>query len=148
MHVNHPSYDDFVRHATKLGTECVYETAVVYLTEPELLDLDLELARIDGPRRRRFRFDPKVQVLALAARGMVPAAIADAVGLSDRRVKTILSECRTSKNGVATPHHQRADRAVLADRDGLVACDDRRGRRALSASQTHAAIEPAEAPAA
>ena len=49
-----PTLADFVRHADRFGTDQVYETAEGYLSGSELLQLDRELTRIDGERRRRF----------------------------------------------------------------------------------------------
>jgi hypothetical protein len=146
MDVQHPSYDDFARHAHRFGVECVFETAAGYLTDRELRDLDLELALIAGPRRRRHdtSYDPTEHVLALAARGMVVAAIADALGIGDRRVKSIL-KCRTGENGLSNPHHQRAESAERANSDGLDGGVRRRGRDALSASQEQLAFDVSEA---
>jgi hypothetical protein len=79
---------------------------------------------------------------------MIPAAIADTIGISDQKVAAIMRESRTAENGLANPHGQRAEIADSAKPDAEPGGNGRRGRRALRASQGQLAFELEQAPAA
>jgi hypothetical protein len=95
-----PTLKDFIRHARKFGTECVYETAEMYLGGKALGRLRIELDAIEagrksggftvGKRRRRSKQETIAAVLALSEDGLVRSAIPDRLGLSDSRVKQYL----------------------------------------------------------
>jgi hypothetical protein len=100
-----PTLAAFVRHAQLFGPECVVETASGYLSEVEMSTLVLELALLASAnggvraRRRRTTDTLRAQVVALRERGLVPAAIADVLAVSDRRVASILARSTPSENG-------------------------------------------------
>lgn len=48
------------------------------------------LERTEAKRHRRTSAELRDEVLALHERGLIPAAIADVLNLSDRRVKALL----------------------------------------------------------
>jgi hypothetical protein len=101
-----------IRHARLFGTESVYETAVMErLPKANLARLRIELDAIDagrksshgytvGKRRRRSSDETRDAVLALSVDGLVPAAIADKLGLSDRSVRRYLREMGATALGV------------------------------------------------
>jgi hypothetical protein len=103
---SHPTLEQFKTHARKFGPDCVVETARDRLSPAQLAELELEIATLGsgngkpaGTRQRRTTDDLAGQVLALRDRGVMPAAIADTLNLSDRRVANILSRSRPSRNG-------------------------------------------------
>jgi hypothetical protein len=59
-----------------------------------------------GKRRRRTTVDLRDSVLALRDRGLIGAAIADTLNISDRRVTEILTRYQTSQNGARNPSVQ------------------------------------------
>jgi len=72
----------------RLGREGVNEIAAVYRIE-----LNASPARQAGPRSKRHtRLALRQQVIELHQRGLLPTAIADALNVSDRRVKEVLSQ--------------------------------------------------------
>jgi hypothetical protein len=75
------------RHAQKFGPDGVAEIADAYGHTA----LAAELAE-SGPRGRRTTTSMKEQVRALHDRGLVPGAIADALNLSDSRVRRLLTQ--------------------------------------------------------
>ncbi|MFL5916749.1 MAG: hypothetical protein ACJ752_14105 [Gaiellaceae bacterium] len=75
------------KHAQRFGPDGVAEIAEAYGHSA----LAAELAE-GGPRGRRTTPSMKEQVRALHARGLVPAAIADALNLSDSRVRRLLAQ--------------------------------------------------------
>ncbi|HEY2371391.1 MAG TPA: hypothetical protein VGH82_02475 [Gaiellaceae bacterium] len=81
-----PTAAQLFKHAEKFGPECVNETAAQY-------GVKLERLAVEKPKRQR-RSGPtvKAQVLELHGRGALPAAIADTLNLSDRRVKELLRD--------------------------------------------------------
>jgi hypothetical protein len=96
-----PTLSQFVRHAELFGSELVVETAADDLTSSGLVVLETELAllaRRNGKRngkpaatrQRRTTPDLQRQVTALRALGMVPAAIADTLNISDRRCRELI----------------------------------------------------------
>jgi len=93
-----PTLKMFIRHAERFGPECVAETAAAYLPPAEVGVLEAELALVGNrngnrARARQRRSTPSLreQVLALRERGLVAAAIADTLNLSDRRVRELLN---------------------------------------------------------
>jgi hypothetical protein len=100
-----PTVEQFICHAQRFGAEYVRETAERYLAAPELAALDAELALLahrngkPTARQRRTTATLRAQVVELDRRGLVRAAIADALNISDRRVADILGKSRTSENG-------------------------------------------------
>jgi hypothetical protein len=83
-----PTEDALRRHARRFGRECVSGVAEAY----GYTALAAELAETSGGRTRATSETLRAQVLALHARGVLPAAIADTLNVSDRRVKTLLRE--------------------------------------------------------
>jgi hypothetical protein len=79
--------EDLHRHAARFGPECVKETARVY--GGELRNLAV-VPKSAAKRQRRTTESLRMEILALRDRGVVPAAIADTLNLSDRRVAEIL----------------------------------------------------------
>jgi hypothetical protein len=111
----------FLEHAQRFGTDGVLETARAYLGRAELADLEARLlvlgARNGKPkvkRQRRTTRDLAGQVIALRGRGFVPAAIADLLNLSDRRVAEILAKSRTSLRPPDFPLNQAKKNAAKA----------------------------------
>lgn len=102
----------FVRHARLFGPECVVETARACLSASEVATLELEvalLARSNGkPAARRRATTPALveQVAELQRRGLVPAAIADALNISDRRARGLLAKVQPHENGGRNPSIQ------------------------------------------
>jgi hypothetical protein len=94
-----PTLAQFRRHAELYGPACVVETARAFLSEAEVAELELELRSTGGPRQRRTTWALREQVEQLAKRGLVAAAIADTLAISDRRVREILGKSRTTENG-------------------------------------------------
>lgn len=66
-----------------------------------------------GKRQRRTTSELRGQVLELARRGLVAAAIADTLNLSDRRVREIMSQ--TPENGGRKPADRAKNFAAKAD---------------------------------
>lgn len=92
----------FIRHAHLYGTESVEEVAAAYLTPGELTSLRIELDVIErsrksshgfsnGKRRKRSSEETAEMVEQLLAEGLVPAAVADKLGISDSRLRRVLS---------------------------------------------------------
>jgi hypothetical protein len=80
-----PSAERLLRHAERFGPELVKETAA---------ELGVSLRVKAGPRpkrRRRTSAELLAQVAELRSRGLLPAAIADALNVSDRRVRDVLA---------------------------------------------------------
>jgi DNA invertase Pin-like site-specific DNA recombinase len=104
----------YLRHASKFGVECVFETAEAELGDrsPALSRLRIELDAIEAGRRiglrglgrcgkrRRSRAETLEAVRQLRAEGLVIGAIADKLGVTDETVGRYLN----SKNGLAKPH--------------------------------------------
>jgi hypothetical protein len=82
-----PREEQLRRHAQRYGNEGVSEIAA---TIPNGSALAAELTESHGSRQRRTSTPLREQVLALKNRGMVRAAIADTLNVSDRRVAEIL----------------------------------------------------------
>jgi hypothetical protein len=82
-----PSSEALHRHAERFGPEFVKETAGLFG-----VDLRNVSARAKSPEKRTRRTTEtfKAKVLNLHARGVISAAIADTLNVSDRRVKEIL----------------------------------------------------------
>jgi hypothetical protein len=115
-----PTVTAFLAHARRFGPECVVETARACLPEREVHELEVGLVlSAVGPkvhlRQRRTTVDLAGQVLALADRGLVAIAIADALNISDRRVAVILKTCRTSKDGGQKRLNQAEKNAAKAE---------------------------------
>lgn len=96
-----------MNHARLFGPDGVLETGRAHLVEAEIAELEAQLLVITssngkrvGGRQRRTTDSLRGQVLALRDRGLVAAAIADVLNVSDRRVAEILSKSRTPS---ATP---------------------------------------------
>ena len=81
-----PSGDALHRHSQRFGPELVNETG-------KLLGVDANVKRQPAKvkRQRRTTADVSAQVVELHGRGIVDAAIADTLNLSDRRVREILT---------------------------------------------------------
>jgi DNA-binding NarL/FixJ family response regulator len=103
--VNGITLEQFKRHATKFGPECVLETARGHLSERELAELELDAEPKRGRHRRTTRA-LESQVLELARRGLVRAAIADQLNIGDRRVREILANSPTPVFGGRKPFAQ------------------------------------------
>jgi DNA-binding NarL/FixJ family response regulator len=108
-----PTLAEFVRHLERYGPELLLETAATFLSAQELLELELAVAghghrngkpaggKNGKPRlQRQRRTTPRLreQVLELHRRGLLPAAIADQLNLSDRRVAEIIADSRRPEN--------------------------------------------------
>jgi len=117
-----PTLAEFIRHAELYGTELVYETAEDFLGESELMQLLLELNRIDGkpapghrftkPTKRR-RLTTAQQIKAaeyLRAEGAPNSRIATHLGVGVKRVETIFKEARRRA--------QEAEETLLSDEVG------------------------------
>lgn len=100
----------FVRHAVLFGDECVVETA---FRDPacegaQRLRAAIALARrqagkkaaAPSARRRSTTGALRLQVAELYDRGLVIAAIADTLNVSDRRVKGLLRDAGYRRNGL------------------------------------------------
>lgn len=101
-----PTVRELVGHAERFGPDVVVETARDYLNGAELAVLDAELSLTGkrngqpaGTRQRRTTGSLRDQVVALRDRGVVAAAIADTLNLSDRRVRELLNESGHLENG-------------------------------------------------
>jgi hypothetical protein len=110
-----PTVSQFIRHAQLFGTELVFETASENgFSELELERLRIELDAIEAARKsgrftvgRRRRRAPDETVRAarqLRSEGLVVAAIADKLGISDAHVKRCLNRSSTVENRPANPH--------------------------------------------
>lgn len=97
MSSDRPTFNDFVRHARLYGTECVAEAASNYLGERSMALLRVELDVIRrglqssrgysvGKRRRRSAKETASAVVQLSVEGLIPAAIADKLGINDSYV--------------------------------------------------------------
>ena len=97
----HPTLTAFVRHAKLFGTEGVEETAAGFLGESALARLRVELDALErnrrspsgysiGKPRRRSASETATAVVQLSVEGLVVSAIADRLGISDKRVKALL----------------------------------------------------------
>jgi len=83
-----PTAEDFHRHAQLYGPELVKETAAAFGGK----ELSVTAApKSTAKRQRRTTSSLREQILGLHRRGLVPAAIADTLSVSDRRVKEILT---------------------------------------------------------
>jgi hypothetical protein len=101
-----PTLSEFLRHAELYGTDQVYETAQAFLAESELVQLALELNRIDGKptgrrfsgkptRRKRLSREQRIQGAEfLRAEGVPNSRIATHLGVSERRVEQLFQEAR------------------------------------------------------
>jgi hypothetical protein len=80
-----PTVEAFHRHAERFGPELVRDTAAAF-------GIDLRARNTAAKPKRQRRTGPslKSQVLELRGRGIMPTAIADALNISDRRVREIL----------------------------------------------------------
>jgi hypothetical protein len=89
-----PAVQRFVKHASRFGTECVYETAQHEgLSDAELRSLDGELSRIDTKRRRLFPDDARSELDADIVRlveTLPVARVALRVGKSKSYVYSVL----------------------------------------------------------
>jgi hypothetical protein len=81
-----PAEAELRRHVKRYGPECVAELADAY----GMTALAVELAESNGTRKRHTSDTMREQVRALHARGVVPAAIADTLNISDDRVRKLL----------------------------------------------------------
>jgi len=80
-----PTGDGLHKHAQRFGPDQVRETAKLY-------GIDMRVRSTPKVKRqRRTSADLTAQVVELHARGVVEAAIADTLNVSDRRVGEILS---------------------------------------------------------
>jgi hypothetical protein len=121
-----PHLTKYIRHAEKFGVECVFETAQDdgALSMRHLARLRLELDAIEadrkrgrftvGARRRRSSDETATAVLMLRDEGLVVAAIADKLGVTDRYVKRHLKEAGTRQNGSANAHGYAAEMPLSA----------------------------------
>jgi len=82
-----PTHEALARHAKRYGRDCVSETALEY----GLTASAAELAETTGSRRRHTSMPMRKQALALQARGVIPAAIADTLNISDKRARQLLA---------------------------------------------------------
>jgi hypothetical protein len=120
-----PTLEEFVRHAERFGTECVYETAAEgYLGERELRRLRIELDSIEvarrsgryhvGRRRRRSRAETRVAAQVLADRGLTRVEIAEKMSVSVKTIDNALSPgavqatqtLRSDVRGMKTPANE------------------------------------------
>jgi hypothetical protein len=119
---------EYMRHAELFGVELVYETASGNgFSERELARLRVELDAIEagrkrgrftvGSRRRRTPEETAEAVRMLRDEGLVIAAIADKLGISDRHVKRCLNGSERPKNSPATPHGYAA-KVALSQKTG------------------------------
>jgi hypothetical protein len=105
--VQHPTLAQLIRHAELYGTDLVYETAEDFLAESELVQLALELNRIDGRARKGvhdFRRRPKLKRLSTAQKlktvaflikeGAPHSRIAMHLGVTERQVRRLARETR------------------------------------------------------
>lgn len=98
-----PTLQEYVRHAELFGIDCVYETA----EELGLPAVDMALLRIElddiearrmgsrytvGKRRRRSADETHRAVVALSVAGLVTAAIADKLGIGEKRVVDLVKK--------------------------------------------------------
>lgn len=83
-----PTEEALRKDAKRFGGEGVSEIAEAY----GMTALAVELAEDNGTRKRRTSNTMREQVRALQARGVIPAAIADTLNISDRRVRQLLAE--------------------------------------------------------
>lgn len=129
------SFDELVQHARCFGTEGVLESAPPALRAR--LQIELDAIEASQPRRRfktrkRRRRTPEETVEAVAAlrhEGLVPAAIANKLGLSPQYVRRCLKRASQTaslrgKNGSeietqVTPHPAGSDRENAEGRDDL-----------------------------
>jgi hypothetical protein len=127
-----PTPRQFARHAELFGPECVVETAAAYLPAAEVARLEIELARLNrkggkprpaARRQRRTTWSLLEQVRELDRRGMVSAAIADTLNVSDRRVTAILAQSQTSRNGARKRLGRAANSAAKASPRPLTLID-------------------------
>ena len=82
-----PSPEALHRHAQRFGPAMVKETVAVFGVD---LRNVVAAPKTTGKRTRRTTETLKAKVLNLHERGVIPAAIADQLNVSDRRVKEIL----------------------------------------------------------
>jgi DNA-binding NarL/FixJ family response regulator len=89
--------DQYLRHAHKFGTECVYETAEMSgLSKRDLALLRIELDDLEarkrgerfsiGKRRKRSREETQQAVELLSVAGLTRKEIGGKLGLSDKTV--------------------------------------------------------------
>lgn len=82
-----PTAEELHKHVARFGPDGVAEIKDAY----ELTLLNVSAAPASkAPRARRTTESMKTKVLNLHERGVVPAAIADTLNISDRRVQDIL----------------------------------------------------------
>lgn len=162
---------NFLTHAEKYGTEGVFETAEDFLSKSELLQLAIQLDRIDGETRKKFakRGRPKrlsvrqkiKAVDSMRAEDIPDSRIAKHLGVSERYVRKLASiekkasgrERQPVRPGPGRPEHQhdrddrkRADRNADRQRQDVA---DRlaHSRRSFSAPRKRASSGPGDVPA-
>jgi len=97
--------EGFVAHARTHGVDMVADTAALYLSEPDLVRLRVELDLIErgrkgrngfntGQRRRRSPEEIERAFDVLREDGLVPAAIADKLGLSEDALRRAVSRSK------------------------------------------------------
>jgi hypothetical protein len=97
----HVTRAEFARHAERYETEAAEETARSFLDDGALGRLRVDLDVIErekrssagysiGKRRRRSSEETAAAVIQLSAEGLLPAAIADKLAISDKRVQAFL----------------------------------------------------------
>lgn len=98
MSLDQPTLDEFIRHAERYGSECVYETAAEgHLDAQELGTLSLALQRIDRKWRLPYR-----------RRAALALALCD-IGLPHARV------CEMAQVSRATLHRLRQDAQTVSE---------------------------------
>lgn len=128
-----PTLAQFIRHAELYGTEQVYETAQDFLAESELVQLALELNRVDGKptgkrfsgkpkRRKRLSTEQKIQAAEfLRAEGAPNSRIATHLGIGERQVERLFQQARERRRAAREalqPDISAGDTPAL-DRSGL-----------------------------
>lgn len=84
-----PERERLLKHVDRFGTEAVNEVASLYK-----VNLRVAQPKVKRPRQRRSSGELEAQVLDLRkrGRGLVPAAIADVLNVSEKRVRQILAQ--------------------------------------------------------
>lgn len=104
--------DSYLRHLEHFGPESVVDTAEDFLSRGDFVRLQIAVDEWERKQRsrhgfsvgRRHRLSPEElseRVGVLAADGLVPAAIADRLGVSDRAVAKTLRGLEDAALGVA-----------------------------------------------
>jgi DNA invertase Pin-like site-specific DNA recombinase len=93
----------------------VYETAEMYLPTAELIQLNAELARIEGKAQEGRRFkrttrrkglsrEQKLRAVAMYVKEGVPhSRIATHLGIGERHVRTLWREVREGRGSLSEP---------------------------------------------